>query len=132
MTTYWLRYRTSRTVFESWLCRESRPKCRRLPRRFVQRTGLSKIPLVAGLKPPSRIIQCPARAGSGTLQPRIHQVRDLYPANPGYKPGVQPGVQPVPVNPNQPPGVAPQQGQPQGLQPFNPFGVNQNNRRSPY
>ena len=47
------------------------------------------------------------------------------------QPGVQPGVQPVPANPNQPVGVAPQQAQPQGLQPFNPFG-NQNNRRSPY
>jgi hypothetical protein len=51
---------------------------------------------------------------------------------PGMQPGVQPGVQPVPANPNQPAGVAPQQGQPQGLQPFNPFGINQNNRRSPY
>jgi hypothetical protein len=49
----------------------------------------------------------------------------------GLVPG-QPGVQPVPANPNQPAGVAPQQGQPQGMQPFNPFGVNQNNRRSPY
>jgi len=50
----------------------------------------------------------------------------------GFAPG-QPGVQPVPANPNQPApvGVAPQQAQPQGLQPFNPFG-NQNNRRSPY
>lgn len=50
----------------------------------------------------------------------------------GFVPG-QPGVQPAPVNPNQPApvGVAPQQAQPQGLQPFNPFG-NQNNRRSPY
>ena len=48
----------------------------------------------------------------------------------GLMPG-QPGTQPVPVNPNQPVGVAPQQAQPQGLQPFNPFG-NQNNRRSPY
>jgi hypothetical protein len=49
------------------------------------------------------------------------------------QPGVQPGVQPAPANPNQPApvGVAPQQTQPQGLQPFNPFG-NQNNRRSPY
>jgi hypothetical protein len=62
----------------------------------------------------------------------------LVPSQPGVQPGppgVQPGqlgVQPVPVNPNQPPGVAPQQGQPQGMQPFNPFGVNQNNRRSPY
>lgn len=59
---------------------------------------------------------------------------------PGQNPAVQgvpgqPGVQPVPVNPNQPvpPGtvVPQQQTQPQGLQPFNPFG-NQNNRRSPY
>jgi hypothetical protein len=49
----------------------------------------------------------------------------------GLIPG-QPGGQPVPVNPNQPVGVAPQQAQPQGLQPFNPFGINQNNRRSPY
>jgi hypothetical protein len=50
----------------------------------------------------------------------------------GLVPG-QPGVQPVPGSPNQPApvGVAPQQAQPQGLQPFNPF-VNQNNRRSPY
>jgi hypothetical protein len=50
----------------------------------------------------------------------------------GFVPG-QPGAQPVPANPNQPPpvGVAPQQAQPQALQPFNPFG-NQNNRRSPY
>jgi hypothetical protein len=50
----------------------------------------------------------------------------------GFVPG-QPGVQPVPANPNQPApiGVTPQQAQPQGLQPFNPFG-NQNNRRSPY
>src|SRR5262245_17322343 len=63
----------------------------------------------------------------------------------GFVPG-QPGAQPVPANPNQPVpfGVTPQQGQPQqgqplqgqpqpaqGLQPFNPFG-NQNNRRSPY
>lgn len=48
---------------------------------------------------------------------------------------LQPGVQPVPGSPNQAPGiVSPQQQgqpQPQGLQPFNPFG-NQNNRRSPY
>jgi len=60
----------------------------------------------------------------------------LVPGQPGVQPGVvqpgQSGVQPVPVNPNQPAGVAPQQGQPQGMQPFNPFGVNQNNRRSPY
>jgi len=60
----------------------------------------------------------------------------LVPGQPGVQPGlVQPGqsgVQAVPVNPNQPVGVAPQQGQPQGMQPFNPFGVNQNNRRSPY
>lgn len=50
----------------------------------------------------------------------------------GFVPG-QPGAQPIPANPNQPVpiGVAPQQAQPQGLQPFNPFG-NQNNRRSPY
>ena len=47
------------------------------------------------------------------------------------QPGVQPGLQPVPANPNQPIGVAPQQAQPQVLQPYNPFG-NQNNRRSPY
>jgi hypothetical protein len=53
-------------------------------------------------------------------------------AQPGLQPGVQPGVQPVPLNPNQPAGVAPQQGQPQGLQPFNPFGNQQNNRRLPY
>jgi hypothetical protein len=63
------------------------------------------------------------------------------PAGPGQNPPpqgaapVQPGVQPVPANPNQAPqpGVVfpQQQGQPQGLQPFNPFG-NQNNRRSPY
>ena len=53
-------------------------------------------------------------------------------AQPGVQPGVLPGVQPVPANPNQPVGVAPQQAQPQGLQPFNPFGNNQNNRRSPY
>jgi hypothetical protein len=56
-------------------------------------------------------------------------------AQPGVQPGVQPGmqqgVQPVPANPNQPFGVAPQQAQPQVLQPYNPFG-NQNNRRSPY
>ena len=48
---------------------------------------------------------------------------------------VQPGVQPVPVNANQTvvPGgnVQQPQAQPQGLQPFNPFG-NQNNRRAPY
>jgi hypothetical protein len=58
---------------------------------------------------------------------------------PGVQPGLQPGVQPVPVNPTQPfapPGVVfpqqqQQQNQPQGLQPFSPFG-NQNNRRSPY
>jgi len=52
---------------------------------------------------------------------------------PGMQPGVQPGAQPIPANPNQPtpPGVVPQQAQPQGLQPFNPYG-NQNNRRSPY
>ena len=60
----------------------------------------------------------------------------LVPGQPGVQPGVvqpgQSGVQAVPVNPNQPVGVAPQQGQPQGMQPFNPFGVNQNNRRSPY
>jgi hypothetical protein len=60
----------------------------------------------------------------------------LVPGQPGVLPGVvqpgQSGVQAVPVNPNQPVGVAPQQGQPQGMQPFNPFGVNQNNRRSPY
>lgn len=45
----------------------------------------------------------------------------------------QPGMQAPPANPNQPApiDVAPQQAQPQGLQPFNPFG-NQNNRRSPY
>lgn len=49
----------------------------------------------------------------------------------GLIPG-QPGAQPVPANPNQPVGVSPQQAQPQGLQPFNPFGINQNNRRSPY
>ena len=56
-------------------------------------------------------------------------------AQPGVQPGVQPGmqqgVQPVPANPNQPFGAAPQQAQPQVLQPYNPFG-NQNNRRSPY
>jgi len=57
------------------------------------------------------------------------------PQNPpvqGFVPG-QPGVPPAPVNPNQPVplNVAPQQAQPQGLQPFNPF-ANQNNRRSPY
>ena len=60
----------------------------------------------------------------------------LVPGQPGVQPGVvqpgQSGVQAVPINPNQPVGVAPQQGQPQGMQPFNPFGVNQNNRRSPY
>ena len=50
---------------------------------------------------------------------------------PGIQPGMQQGVQPVPANPNQPLGVAPQQAQPQVLQPYNPFG-NQNNRRSPY
>jgi hypothetical protein len=67
------------------------------------------------------------------------------PGQPGQQqPGIQPqpGVQPVPVNPNQPPmpgSIFPQQQpqqqqqqqQPQGLQPFNPFG-NQNNKRSPY
>lgn len=59
-------------------------------------------------------------------------VQGSMPGQPGVQPGLQPGVQPVPANPNQPVGVAPQQGQPQGMQPFNPFGVNQNNRRSPY
>jgi hypothetical protein len=72
------------------------------------------------------------------------------PGQPGVQPGVQPqpgtqpGVPPVPTNPNQPPmpgSIFPQQQpqqqqqqqqqQPQGLQPFNPFG-NQNNKRSPY
>jgi hypothetical protein len=62
------------------------------------------------------------------------------PGQPGQQPGTQPGVQPVQTNPNQPavPGTffpqqqqQQQQQQPQGLQPFNPFG-NQNNRRSPY
>ena len=58
-------------------------------------------------------------------------VQGLVPGQPGVQPGAQP-VPAVPANPNQPVGVAPQQGQPQGMQPFNPFGVNQNNRRSPY
>lgn len=50
----------------------------------------------------------------------------------GFVPG-QPAVQPAPANPNQPAplGVTPQPAQPQGVQPFKPFG-NQNNRRSPY
>jgi hypothetical protein len=66
------------------------------------------------------------------------------PGQSGQQPGIQPqpGVQPVPANPNQPampgaifpqqqPQQQQQQQQPQGLQPFNPFG-NQNNKRSPY
>jgi len=57
-------------------------------------------------------------------------VPGVMPGQPGVQPGAQPGVQLVPANPNQPVGVAPQQGAP--LQPFNPFGINQNNRRSPY
>jgi len=68
---------------------------------------------------------------NANVQPEPVPPAQIAPAQ-GFVPG-QPGVQPAPVNPNQPGpvGVAPQQAQPQGLQPFNPFG-NQNNRRSPY
>ena len=74
-----------------------------------------------------------------TLEDNSNVQPEPAPAAPGQNPPVQglvpgqPGVQPVPGNPNQPApvGVAPQQAQPQGLQPFNPF-ANQNNRRSPY
>jgi len=61
-------------------------------------------------------------------------VQGFNPGQPGVQPGMQPGAQPIPANPNQPtpPGVVPQQAQPQGLQPFNPYGNQQNNRRSPY
>jgi hypothetical protein len=73
------------------------------------------------LNPP---VQNPAAAQNPAAQ-------GLIPGQPGVQPGMQQGVQPVPANPNQPIGVAPQQAQPQVLQPYNPFG-NQNNRRSPY
>jgi hypothetical protein len=76
------------------------------------------------LNPP---VQNPGVQNPGVQNPAVQN-----PGAQGLIPG-QPGVQPVPANPNQPApfGVAPQQAQPQMLQPFNPFG-NQNNRRSPY
>jgi hypothetical protein len=84
------------------------------------------VPAAPAQNPPVQGLVPGAVAQPGMQQPGMQQ--------PGIQqPGVQQGVQPVPANPNQPFGVAPQQGQPQPqvLQPYNPFG-NQNNRRSPY
>jgi hypothetical protein len=80
------------------------------------------VPAAPAQNPPVQSLVPNQPVGQPGMQPGLQ---------PGMQPGVQQGVQPVPANPNQPLGVAPQQAQPQVLQPYNPFG-NQNNRRSPY